>query len=446
MKWSLLSRAHYGTGELGINALEIFIRVHLILFATQGLGLSTKWAGLILGASTIMDALLDPMIGRLSDLEKQKYNSRFRLLVLGFVLLALSLFGFLFSNQESLTIKYTIFSLSTLTFNCALSFLFVPYVALPIDWTEDRGLRGDLIASRLIGGNLGAFVGLGVPAYFLTQSQTQIESYDQTWATLFIFFVLCSILFSWLLIKRPLQKTQINQPQISLKNILRKPNKIFLNLVLIYLFLNIALTLNSSLAIPYYRTFLKLQENEVQTILLVFLLIFSLSIPVWNYLGNRFGRKESLLVGAGTLSVSQFLIYLLLPEEQFLTALFWASGVGGILVGCAVLLEALLSDFNEYLRLKKQENSLGVYLGVWKMTSKISRGLALALTGFALSWSGFDQVNIIESQDTGLKIAWIFGPGVGVFLLISTAVGFYSGLTERNIARIRGLLRSKTSL
>lgn len=405
----------YGFAELGINCVEIFIRLHLLVFYTEHVGLNSTLAGLALGLAIFWDAIIDPIVGHLSDRVRLRRGERYSFLPLGFVLLSLSILGLLNPPlMQSSWMQFCYLLIFSLLVNTAYTFISVPYSALVGDLSSSERERSHLIGWRLGFGNIGAIFGIAVPSYFLIEKDA--KPYTQTgWVIVVILAV--SSLISWLTAKK-----YNNPPDDKTKNSvfsLSTPikNKRFTPLLIAYFVANMGLTFNSSLALYFYRLRLRFDEEQIRTVLLTFLVVFTLSIPFWIFLTRFFSKKKIVIVGAFLLGMSMVSIYPFLPAEKPLWSLLFASGLGGFLVGSAVLMESLLTDVVKQEEARTGRDELGLYFGVWKMAGKISRGLALAATGQILLWTQMEQ-----PAESYLRLSLAFGPLVGCIFIGAVAI------------------------
>jgi len=188
--------------------------------------------------------------------------------------------------------------------------------------------------------------------------------------------------------------------------------------------LNVGLTLNSSVALPYYKHALQFNEQEVQTILLLFFFCLILFIPFWIWLGHKIGLTKALLSGGLLLGLSTSTMYLFFVPGQIVPVLIFASTWGGFCVGSSVLAERILTDMGKI----SADVSIGYVFGLWKMSAKIARAFGMALAGVALSWAGIQGFE----PRIGERLTLIFGPGVGIFLLAATLIVF---LNRKNLPK-----------
>ncbi len=403
----------YGLSELGPAGIDIFLKVYLLIYFNQVVGLSASYTSLAIGLSVLWDAIMDPLIGIFSDRYYQKYHHRKNILYFALVLICTLFFSMwrFKSDNEWISLIYLFFFSSFL--NSAISLFSVPYYAIANDLEPDNEIRKRWIGWRLAFFNLGSLLGLIVPAYFLTQKNSITNPYLNAVSVLTIvtlFFTSISVFMSYYRIDKVTFKSDENRQRPRFLDLLK--DKKFLQIILAFFVVNCGLGLNSALALYYYKLYLEFTEQQTQTILVVFLFMFTLSIPLWIYLTRYFSKKKLIMSGAALLGLITVAFFPHFKNVNFWIIFSVASLLGGILVGVAVVLEIFLSDF-----LKEKEELLkrsvaGQYLGLWKMASKVSRAVAIALAGPIIE---------ISSGNTQI-LANYFGWGVGLFFVLSAVV------------------------
>lgn len=414
----------YALPELAINGIEVFLRLYLLLYYTQQVGLDPKLAGLALGIATFWDAFTDPLVGLWSDQFKAKKGRRDILFLIGAALSSVALLGLFYPfAMEQQSAKFFYLLLGMMTLNTATTLFSVPYAAMVGDFAIREDERTKLIGWRLVFANLGALLGIAIPGFFVLQNaQTSNLASAQLFAGMAVVVSFLTFLFikNW---PREIAKESgvdfKQQWQMQVKN-LNSPHILFL--ILAYLIANIGLTLNSSLALLYYRERLKLPENQIQSILLIFFIIFSLSIPLWIVLAKGRDKIKMGALGILALGISNCFVYVFLPPQSFVLTLLGASIIGGLLVGSYVLLESALAEITKENDNKAGTDSLGFFYGIWKMSGKISRGFALFFTGYIIAWVTPAQADG-QTYNSDL-LALFFGPGVGIFFVLAALVTF----------------------
>jgi GPH family glycoside/pentoside/hexuronide:cation symporter len=406
----------YGLSDLGPSCIDIFIKVYLLLYFNVILGLSPSLTSLAIGMGVLWDALIDPWIGVFSDKYYHKHGHR-----KGIIYLATFSVVFLFyilwrippGLGEKLTFTF-LFLVSSLL-NSSISLYSVPYMAIANDLVKDNEARKRWTGWRVAFLNIGAFVGLSVPAYFLIKDSGAEYAADLPYlhatTALVLIMLVCSFITIFVVYHneefRPEDMTAVVHQKM--RQLVSDPK--FLRLLIAYFVVNCGIGLNSALALYYYKDYLLFSEKQTQIILVGFLAFFTLSIPFWIYLTRRYD-KAHLITGAGFLLGAQTIIcFPNFKGTDFLPIFLIAAGIGGFLIGVAVVLEIYLSDFLKEKEIETAQNVSGQYVGVWKMAAKISRAVAIALAGPVLEASADKQV-----------LANYFGWGVGIFFILGAVI------------------------
>lgn len=414
---SKLKPVFYGLAEMGPSSIDIFLKVYLLLYFNIIMGLSPSLTSLAIGLGVLWDALIDPWIGVYSDRYYQAKGHR-KMLIYTAILVSVGLFMTLWRLPEmSEGATFALLFVVSSLLNSAISLFSVPYIAVANDLIISNEERKPWIGWRLAFFNFGSFLGLVIPAYFLTQAAksnpgVHAEPYQQATIVLGLIMIAVSTFSIYFVYRgRPPQIQQEGRDKrTSFASLLK--DKTFLRLMISFFVVNCGLGLNSALALYYYKDYLEFSEQQTQTILVGFLLIFTLSIPLWVYLTRYFDKQKLVMTGAFLLGLMTVVAFPHFKGVNFWIIFSLACGVGGILVGVAVVLEIYLSDF---LRLKEEltgVNVSGQYLGIWKMASKVSRAVAIALAG-----------PILESVMNDKQVlANYFGWGVGIFFMAGALV------------------------
>lgn len=414
---------HYALPEIAINGIEVFLRLYLILYYTQEIGLDPKLAGLALGIATFWDAITDPLVGIWSDRFRQKKGSRDILFLTGAFATALTLYGLFLPSAEGSTVsKFCFLLFGMMALNTGTTFFSVPYAALVGDFKLTDRERTQFIGWRLGMANLGALLGIAVPGYLAVQYQAKANFYSAQVLSMLV--VITSVYTFWMISKWQRNEVPVQVPNFlnSWKSQMKSLKQSGLVLLILAFFVaNIGLTLNSSLALLYYRERLLLPESQIQLVLILFFIIFSLSIPLWILIARGRSKIQTGSVGIFLLGVTNCIVYLVIPQQNLIATLLGASLLGGFFVGSYVLLESALAEITQKNDERTGKSSFGFYFGIWKMSGKISRGFALFLTGLLLS-------AVLDHGDAGIPksdlLALFFGPGVGVFFILASLIAF----------------------
>ena len=165
---SLSTKFSHGAGSIANGAL-LYTRSLLLLFYSQVVGVEPWLVSLALGASMVLDAAWDPMIGHVSDRTRSRWGRRHQYMLAG-ALPATLLFVALWNPPVGWSSGATFawFAATVILANLAYSFFQVPADALTPELAPGYHQRTNLVAWRWVMGTTGALItavmGLG---YFL---------------------------------------------------------------------------------------------------------------------------------------------------------------------------------------------------------------------------------------------------------------------------------------
>jgi len=159
-------RAIYALGDMSTNtALSTLTMIYATFFLTQVAGLRPVLAGAVPLVGRFVDAISDPLIGRLSDRTNLGGGRRRPYFLMGAIPFGLS-FAMLwtvpdFESQLALFVYYAVlYSLVSI----ASTLCSVPYLALIPEMATDYDDRTSLNTYRSVGATLGIFCAIGMRA------------------------------------------------------------------------------------------------------------------------------------------------------------------------------------------------------------------------------------------------------------------------------------------
>ncbi|MGC0364367.1 GPH family glycoside/pentoside/hexuronide:cation symporter [Rhodococcus sp. 27YEA15] len=142
--------AGYAAGSIGTGGFGVLPGLVLAYYLTDTLGVSAVWASVVVVLPKIVDVIVNPLIGTLSDRSSYRTGTRVPLMVAGALGLPV-LFVLTFTAPVHLgpvfggTWVLVVFLLAAVTY----SFFQVPYIALPTELTGDYHERTRLVSVRI---------------------------------------------------------------------------------------------------------------------------------------------------------------------------------------------------------------------------------------------------------------------------------------------------------
>ncbi|HMY10594.1 MAG TPA: MFS transporter [Turneriella sp.] len=424
----------YALAESGIFAVEFFVRLQLLIFYTDRLGVESYLASLAAGLALVWDAFIDPYVGAFSDRFRSRWGNRKPFLVAGALLIVPSLLWIFAPYREAGAIGIFVqLLLASLLLNTGITLVTVPHAAISAELSKDAGVRVRIFAARLLFANLGLILGLIIPAAMLNNARAvgiaETTVFPQI-ATVIGLFSLAAVLVC----VASLQNTQPGEPGHKRRFVsdlkTAVGNKFFLWLFAAGFLAYIGVAINSTLARYYYDHYLKINEDSLALVLIVFILVWSLSVVLWVKAADRFGKDLPATLGIVGLGLMTIFSYPFFPEGG-LTGPIVAAVAGGIFTGCILLFDSYVADAADLDLAQSGENRDGLYFGLWKLGIKASRGVAVALSG-GLIWAIGYRAGVTPDDVVRFRIALLFGPLVGSIFVASGLVFYFKAARARS--------------
>jgi GPH family glycoside/pentoside/hexuronide:cation symporter len=153
----------YGSGALVDGIITAALTYFLLFYLTAVCGLSGSFAGSALLIGLLMDALVEPAVGLLSDNTRSRMGRRLPYLLYGTLPVAI-LFALLFSIPSSLghapLLVYATFC--SMAVRIGQSVFNIPYVAVGAEVTDDYAERSSITSYRVCFSMLGIFLTIGL--------------------------------------------------------------------------------------------------------------------------------------------------------------------------------------------------------------------------------------------------------------------------------------------
>ena len=409
----------FGLASIGKVAVEMLLQLYLFDFYTRLLGLSPIYAGIAFAIAIVWDAVSDIIVSAgLMHARKKKllYTTA---IFCGSLILAISAYMlFAVGLGESQMRLFLQLLFAYIFVNTGMTLIDLPQTSLSSELSPESDERNKLLGFRLGMSILGLTIGSILPGLLLKGDSDAAVAASRTdgGAVAAVIVVVGSLLTVFGLRERDRISTEARDIEMpSFKEALAILNQEdFRTILYASLIAAVGRTINSALALIYYRLVLNLSEQSVtQIIFPVFTLSIVLSIPLWVKLSKRYGKARPAWMSVGALGLMGIIAYPVLPEGRVWPVLL-VSIFGGILCGAVFLVDSMITDLideNEETTGKRKES---LFFAIQKSTVKISRAIAFIFVGGCLE---FFDLNVADAT-AGPMEQWII---IGLF-------GFVVGL------------------
>lgn len=358
----------YGLLGLPLAFAALPIYVHVPRFYAEVSGLSLALLGVILLATRLLDAGIDPWLGWLADRVPRRGMAALALLPFGVGFVAL------LNPPEAHAALWLVGALALTYFG--FSAATIAYQAWGADVGSDSGLRTRLTAAREGFGLLGVVLAAALPALLAPALSDGIARL--AWVLPPLLLIAAATTFSR--VGPGVPQRAPSQPLLaSLRRVLADPA--FRRLLLVFIANGIAAALPATLFLFFVADVLQI-EAAGGALLALYFVAGAASLPVWVALAGRFGRVAAWL-GAMLLSIVAFA-----GASQLGSGDLWPFAAiclaSGLALGADLSLPAAIAaDLGE------RQGQAGACFGVWNFVAKLNLALAAGLALPLLALLGY---------------------------------------------------------
>ena len=442
MKLSIKEKLGYSLGDTASHFVWDLVNFWLIFYYTDVLHISAGWASAIAILGSIMDAVMDPIVGIWADRTNTRWGKFRPFLLFGCVPFALFAFLAFFgpSLQGNALIAYILPMFVGLRIVYAV--VNIPYSSLGAVMTDDSIERAGLNSYRFVAANIGQLIVSGFAlyiVYFLGSQATGMDYaimaddaarkafdntalVDETYIIGFrylvgIFSCVGIILF---LISFATTQERVSPPKRQetdmkhdFKYLFKNRPWVVLMLIGIVSFIMFAI---QNISAGYYFKYYLDAESKSQIFNILGTVALIIAIPMTKPLVKKFGAKQLYIV-CSILSGLFFCLLFFAGKNFVLINIF--NCLGKIAYAPAIsLLWTMLADTADYGEWKFNRRTTGLCLSAAVFAQKIGWSIGAAIFGAIMSYIHFDgslAITITQSNTEIMNtIHWMFGivPGV----------------------------------
>ena len=449
-------RIGFGSGQLGINAINGILGSFLTVYFTNVALLDAAVISSIIAVSKLLDGISDVIVGRLVDNTKSKMGKArswlFRMCI-PFAISVMLLF-FVPSNWPS-AVKYVyVFVMYNLVNSVCLTSMLVPFysmISLVTKNSYERGLLGNI---QQIFQTLGNVI---VNAVFVTMlakfsSDAANPNTQQAFTLTMLVFCIAMVVLSMVCVfstKERVTATSDNKQESAsegkkntagilptIKALVT--NKYWVILVIAMLIIFFVIIFNAVGAI-YYCMYVFYDMEQYSwlsnsTSIAQFAIMFATP-----FFMKKFGKEKVYIVGIGIEVVGYLGFGLFATSVPLMIVFNVLKGIGlGIAGGMAM---GLVADALTYGNLKSGIDTVGLGNAGVSAAQKIGMGLGTAVFGFILSASGFEGeldlqgIRQPESVTTAVQFVFTWIPLI-MFAVVFVVLLLFFHL-ERDLAKLK---------
>ncbi len=402
----------YSLPVLGMAAMFWLVMLYLLKYSTDVLGLAPALVGGLFALGRIWDAVSDPMAGYLSDRTRSRWGRRRP----WFAAAALPIgagFIALWTVPRGLdpTVAGLWLGVALLFFYTAQTIFNVPHAALGAELSEDHHERTRVFATRANFENLGMFLGIGALAIVENAAQPRAAMAWTSLAMAVPAALLMLIPAVWLRERRAYQGRGATRPWRAARDVWRNVHARRLFPVLMFSEMGFGCMV---VALPFVAEHILGMPGLTSLFLVAAMVPLALSIPVWAKLSRRIGKQRAWLIGSSLSALGFFGLFFIEVGDWLTIALasVWIGATSGASRALSASVKADIIDVDE---LRTGERKEGAYFAAWNLSLKAAGGLAVAIAGFVLQFSGYAAGAPVEDGDP-MGLRWLLAVLPGLFM------------------------------
>lgn len=441
---SVPAKLTFGLGELSFSASGGAVSMVYAYFLLQEAELRPALAGLVPLIGRVVDAVTDPLMGRLSDRARWRAGRRRPFFLLGAIPFGLSFFALWvdppFTGQVA---RFAYYAAAYSLFSCTLTVLYVPYLALVPEMETRYDARTSLNAWREAIGSLGmlAAISLRLVAEALGGESPDFATAAAIYALLFAlpWLGVYRVTFETALPREPAQQAPLLE---GFGDVARQRS--FRILCAIFLCGRMAMDIAGPLFILYAKFWLGRVE-DFELVMMVFFGAILISFPIAVRLARHREKAKLFAVGALIWTVASLIQWLIQPESPrwifFVVVPLITPGLALV----NVMPWSMAGEVADEGELETGERRDGVYNGVLTFTRKLGGALGIFLIFSLLDAMGFVQGSDVQTETARQTVRAISSLGPVVPLLLGAWIALRYPLRRADHARIRAELDARAT-
>jgi GPH family glycoside/pentoside/hexuronide:cation symporter len=444
----LSAKLLYGIGEMPITILMFLSGIFLLFFYKSVMGLPPAWAGVGLSASLVLDAVLDPYIGHLSDRTRHRLGRRHVYMLPGALAMGICFF-LLFSPPQGLS-KPALFLwllACSVTLRTTSAVYRIPYLGLGAELSRDYDDRTSTMAIRSLFGLIGilASAWLSFRLFFPAASDRLLyPGYPRlglAFGALMSATGLCGF-FGTLNYRTSGGPVTSAAPHFFTGFLISMRNPAFRKIWIASTIFFLAVTLNFAMAIDYFTWYAKIQGGGTLSSIWTYFGSGALvGVMLWMALAKRTEKRSLYLFAMAATAAVLLGAFVFVGEGRlFGTGHALPLILGHIAAGIFasvywVLPPSMVADVTDTDELSTGLRREGIYYGIMNFGEKIAAGGALFLAGLLLTV--FRKLSHEAASGVGAPpvdipyIGMLYGAVPAVLILISLVSLFTYRLDRR---------------
>ena len=405
----------YGSGTVGISIMLNAVTTYYPVLMTTVLGQSPQLAGLLMMLSKLYDAVMDVVIGSLSDRTRSRWGRRRPYLLAGAFVSAASFF-LIFSPPTLGNHALVAYMMGALIlYSTGYALFNVPYVAMASEMTEDFHERTRLWSFRTFFVSIGQLLSLAGTASLIAYGGGGGHGY-RIMGLVLALVILTAMISSFIGTGKAERIERSVGPKPSLAAQLTSvwANRHFVLLMGAKIFQFLAFASSSGTVVLFMLNVLKLDYSGPRDYSIASNVTVAIAMPLWVRVARKLGKKNAYLLGAG-IYMTVMASWLLADSTITETGLLLRGSLSGFGSASLILLSmSMLSDTMAYDRHTSGLHREGLYSSIVAILEKTGSAIGVVLIGSFLAWAHYIPTRNGALVTQPASAIWALYAGIGV--------------------------------
>jgi GPH family glycoside/pentoside/hexuronide:cation symporter len=454
-KLDLYTKLTFGIGTIGTASTNSILAFFLMFFLTDVAGLPAALAGSVLMVGQISDAISDPVIGLLSDKTQSRWGRRYPWIVGGAIPFGISFFLLWVIPTSQIWPLFAYYVMVGIVFKTALTSVYLPYVSLTPELTQDYDDRTSLNSFRLMFSIGSSILGLVMVSAIFNLIENPVQQHlvvGLVGGLLCITSMLICVAGTYRRVRAIEQQQPQNRKPVSLTLVeqvrIAFSNRPFVLVIGIYLCSWISAQMTAVIMKYFVVSWMELPSGVFTQFALAVQGTALLMLFVWSWVSRRLGKRAVYFMGTSLWIIAQAGLFFLQPGQ--ITLMFILGIMAGFGVSTAYLVPwSMLPDVVELDELRTGQRREGVFYAFMVMLQKVGLAIAVFMVGQSLSWAGYIEsssangAEIVQPESALFVIRLAIGPIAALLLVVGLGIAYFYPITREVHAEILMALRKR---
>lgn len=418
---SIREKIGFGAGDMAIAIVMMSMQLIVAYFYTDVFGLKATDVGLLLLTVRILDAVIDPLIGVITDRTQSRWGKYRPYLLFLAVPFGITIFLMFitpdFDYMGKLVWAYATYILLTLTY----TFIAIPYISLIGVITDDSQERLSANTYRFVMTKIAMFmVSIVVPVAAVTLGRGNLATgYQMSMGIMgAIGAILC--LYSFFSVRERVVHEPSRIPLFKQCKALFK-NDQWVILGIVILLIMIGGSVRSAVAAYYAKYYLNGGDALIPHFLTTGVIASIASMVCAGYLVKKVNKLTMFRISQAATFVFSLAMFFMVQRDAVIVAFTFYFIITFLADMQLPVYWASIAEAVDYGEVKNKERVSGLAFGGILFFQKLGMGIAGGLVGFILSYANYTP-DLPQSENAILAISILMTLIPGVFHLLVSLV------------------------